>query len=106
MCAAGWALAYRWADEYRAFEVGAQGYEQFAGMLAVVLLGAVLLQTQAHKKFAQVYRVRGASQRSAYYLAIGWMLVLSLLRAIWTLAVPVLAFGLAMKSDVPDAGWR
>jgi len=86
--------------------MGAQGYEQFAGLLAVVLLGAVLLHTQAHKKFAQVYRVCGASQRSTYYLALGWMLVLSLLRAIWTLAVPVLALGLAMKSSEPDAGWR
>jgi len=105
-CIGGCALAWWWADECNAFEVGGEGQGQLAVLLLAVSLGTVLFHMQACKNFQRVYFAREDGWPPPSSLAFAWLFVLGILRAGWLVVVLLVVLCILLSSSTPDAGWR
>jgi len=102
-CVGSCALLWWWSSESNAFEFGDQGYLLL--LMLAVPTAAVLFHKRAYKQFQRVYLARGAS-RHAGRPGLVWLLLLSLWRAGWVLAILLLMLMLLVKGSNTNAGWQ
>jgi hypothetical protein len=104
-CIGSCALLWWWASENNAFEFGDQGQDHLLFLILAVPIAAVLFHKRAYKQFQQVYLARGAS-RHAGRPGLMWLLLLSLWRTSWILAILFLIVMLLFKGSNTNAGWQ